>query len=121
MNDPRRLVGSGLVPEDSSHTELKENGQQKDYVVLSEEERARGYVRPVRHNYIHTGTNPEMSGCVLIKPDKDGCGALTKMATEIAETYARNPKFYTGTFCIGCRKHFPLSQFRWEDGSVVGS
>lgn len=51
-----------------------------------------------------------------------GCGTLTKMSSSIAETYARNPKFYSGTFCCGCGKHFPVGEFTWEpDGSVVGS
>lgn len=35
--------------------ELKPNGQQRDYVVLSAEERARGFVRPVRDSYVHLG------------------------------------------------------------------
>jgi len=37
------------------HKELKENGQQKDYIVLSEEERKKGFVRPVRRSYKHVG------------------------------------------------------------------
>lgn len=44
--------GSPVTP---GHTELKENGQQKGYVVLSEEERRKGFVRPVRHTYTHVG------------------------------------------------------------------
>jgi hypothetical protein len=48
------------------------------------------------------------------------------MGRSIAETYARDPKFYGGTFCVRCGKHFPLfiegrSQFRWDDGSPVGN
>ena len=122
MTDNRRLLSGDPVPEDHSHTELKPNGQQKDYVVLSDEERAKGFVRPLRKSYVHTGTNPQMDGCVLIKTDTDGCGTRTTInSKEIVETYARNPKFYSGTFCVGCRKHLPLGQFRWDDGSVLGS
>lgn len=42
-------------PVTDGHTELKPNGQQKGYVVLSAEERARGFVRPVRLGYVHVG------------------------------------------------------------------
>lgn len=85
------------VPEGHDHRELKENGQQLAYVVLTEEERSKGYVRPYRDSYIHTP-----------------CGTLTRMSRAIAETYAVNPTFYTGTFCVGCGTHFPLDQFVWD-------
>lgn len=102
----QQLVSGAPRPADDSHTELKENGQQKDYVVLSPEERAKGFVRPVRRSYIHTV-----------------CGGDTRMSQEIAETYARDPKFYSGTFCCACGKHFPLDQFVWKDApnEQVGS
>lgn len=45
---------------------------------------------------------------------KSGCGGVTSMSQPIAETYARNPKFYSGTFCVGCGKHFPLEEFVWD-------
>lgn len=98
----RQLVDGSPVPGDHSHTELKENGQQKDYVVLAPEERAKGYVRPVRRSYVHLK-----------------CGVLTTMSQAIAETYARDPFFYSGTFCVSCRAHFPVGadgEFVW-DGS----
>ena len=116
-----KFSGDKIVEGD--HREINpDTGQQKAYIVLSDEERAKGYVRPVRQEYIHTGTNPKMEGSVLLQPDKDGCGTLTKMARDIAETYARDPSFYGGTFCVGCRSHFPLAQFRWAGTvEVVGS
>ena len=41
-------------------TTLRPDGQQKTYLVLSEEERAKGFVRPVRRSYIHVGiTGPQ--------------------------------------------------------------
>lgn len=86
--------GSPVTPD---HRELKENGQQKGYVVLCPDERAKGYVRPYRDSYIHKT-----------------CGGLTTMSREIAETYARDPHFYSGTFCVHCRAHFPLDQFVWD-------
>lgn len=96
------LTDGSPVPADRSHTELKENGQQKGYVVLTPEERAKGFVRPVRRSYVHLK-----------------CGTVTTMSHDLAETYARQPDFYTGTFCCGCRKHFPVGaagEFVW-DGS----
>lgn len=100
-NAPKiQLVDGRPVPADRSHTELKENGQQKDYVVLSADERAKGYVRPVRCSYVHLK-----------------CGAVTTMSQSIAETYARDPHFYSGTFCVACRAHFPVGadgEFVWD-------
>lgn len=89
------------------HRRLKENGQQEGYVVLAKEERAKGFVRPVRRSYVHTK-----------------CGTLTTMGQSLAETYARDPNFYSGTFCCGCGTHFPVGEhgeFVWEDGSKVGT
>ena len=93
-------------PETEGHREISPStGQQKGYVVLTAEERAKGFVRPVRTAYIH-----------------QSCKTLTTMAVSIAETYARDSKFYSGTFCVGCREHFPLAQFRWAGtDEVVGS
>jgi hypothetical protein len=73
-------------------------GQQQGYVVLSEDERAKGFVRPVRRSYRHLK-----------------CGTVTTMGQSLAETYARDPFFYSGTFCCGCSAHFPVG----EDGEFV--
>lgn len=94
----RVLVSGAPVPEDQSHTTLKPNGQQQDYVVLTPEERGRGFVRPYRDAYRHTK-----------------CGKITTMSRAIAETYARDPYFYSGTFCTTCSGHFPIG----EDGEFV--
>lgn len=96
----RTLANGQPIPEDGSHLEIKPNGQQKDYVVLSEEERAKGFVRPVRNTYIHLK-----------------CKGTTSMSNSIAETYARNPQFYSGTFCCICMNHFPVGpegEFIWK-------
>lgn len=80
---------------------IDELGMQKTYLVLSDEERAKGFIRPVRTTYIH-----------------ERCGTATTMGLAIAETYARNPKFYGGTYCAGCRNHFPVGQhgeFYWDN------
>lgn len=79
------------------------------YLVLSPDERAKGFVRPVRFAYIHNKA-------------QGGCGAKTTMSHALAETYARDPKFYGGTYCAGCHMHRPVAEFTWDgDGEVVGS
>lgn len=85
--DPRLGHGSDTAPVPQSDV----------YLVLSEAERARGFVRPVRRSYIHTT-----------------CGTVTKMGQELAETYARDPKFYGSTYCVSCQMHRPVSEFRWD-------
>jgi len=50
-NDPRLKKG-----------QKNETGQHKIYLVLSEEERAKGFVRPVRNSYTHIGRKTEMKG-----------------------------------------------------------
>lgn len=103
MNNRVLTDGSPVTPD---HLEINpETGQQKGYVVLTAEERAKGFVRPVRRDYVHLT-----------------CGVRTTMAQSIAETYARQPDFYNGTFCVGCKKHFPLSEFVWDGTKeAVGS
>jgi hypothetical protein len=146
----QQLVSGDPVPDNHSHTKLKDNGQQLDYVVLSPEERAKGFVRPVRRSYRHVGplgsqhslrdlTDEEKDrypdfGYVKFEPyppsDSSvigkfwtqkgldaigkGCGTLTTMGQSLAETYARDPKFYSGTFCCGCSKHLPVEEFVWD-------
>lgn len=98
----RMLISGKPVPEDRSHTEISPaTGMQRDYVVLSPEERAKGFVKLVRRTYLHK------------------CGVATTMGDALAETYARDPNFYNGTFCVGCRTHFPLTEFTWEDGEPM--
>ena len=98
MIDTTLTDGSPVTPD---HRDLNPaTGQQKAYVVLSENERAKGFVRPVRTAYLH-----------------ETCGTVTTMGLALAETYARDPSFYSGTFCIGCRAHFPVGaagEFTWD-------
>lgn len=79
------------------------------YLVLSEEERARGFVRPYRNTYRHIecAVDPRV---------------VTSMGAELSETYARQPTFYGATYCVACQMHKPVSEFVWDvDGEVVGS
>jgi len=91
-------------PELGHGVDTKESPQKKKYLVLTEEERAKGFVRPVRDTYVH-----------------DKCGVATIMNMAVAETYARNPKFYGATYCMSCKMHLSVSEFKWKDGQVVGS
>lgn len=94
-NDKRLTRGSDNKP----------GPQNEVYLVLSEEERAKGFIRPVRESYIH-----------------DTCGVVTRMGLGLAETYARDPKFYGATYCAHCRMHKPVSEFKWDGtNEVVGS
>lgn len=147
-NDPRLERGADEKP----------RPQAEAYLVLSEEERAKGFVRPLRRSYRHVGppgpkyplrdltgeekerwagtgyvkyeAYPESAAPALgelwtqERLDKvaKGCGTVTIMAPAIAETYARDPKFYGATYCMGCQMHLPVAEFVWDDdGSVVGS
>lgn len=94
-SDPRLTRGVDSGPADQADA----------YLVLSDEERRKGFVRPLRCSYRH-----------------EKCGVVTTMAYAIAETYARRPDFYGATFCIKCRMHLPVVEFTWyPDGSTVGS
>jgi hypothetical protein len=88
--------------------ELDENGMQAAYLVLSEKERAKGFIRPVRDAYRHTR-----------------CGTVTTMGQALAETYAREPGFYGATYCCHCRGHFRVGaegEFDWYPiGGKVGT
>lgn len=92
--DPRLTHGVDTEP----------TGLAPAYLVLSEDERAKGFVRPVRRSYVHA-------------QELGGCGALTTMAQALAETYARDPRFYGATFCVGCGMHRPVGEvgeFVWD-------
>lgn len=100
-------------PVTADHREINPaTGQQKGYVVLSAAERAKGFVRPFRDAYRHLK-----------------CGTITTMGRSLAETYAAQPDFYSGTFCAQCRAHFPVGEdgeFTWyemdgSEGPKVGA
>lgn len=101
-----------MTTEDRNDPRLRDidplTGMQGTYLVLSAEERAKGFVRPVRKSYMH-----------------ETCGTVTTMGDAIAETYARDPSYYGATYCAGCRAHRPVGatgEFAWEpDGSKVGT
>ena len=110
MKDRQPLSGNvPKTPHAGTPTDEKRaDGQYADHWVMSAEERGRGFIRPVRTKYIH-----------------NKCGTVTKMPLAIAETYARDPRYYGSTFCCGCGNYFPVGEngeFVWDDmsGEKVG-
>ncbi len=109
MDNKPKTTLSGKPPEAESPGAPvpinSDTGQHKDHWILPEEERAKGFIRPVRLQYVH-----------------DRCGGLTSMPQAIAETYARDPSYYGSTFCISCKKYFPVKEFLWDSTNErVGS
>jgi hypothetical protein len=86
-NDPR--LGHGVDKEKTP--------QHNAYLILSNEERAKGFIRPLHRAYVHKT-----------------CGTKTTMGLALCETYARDPKFYGATYCCGCQKHLRVSEFLWD-------
>jgi len=77
--------------------------QNSVYLVLSEEEISKGYIKPFRNTYRHLT-----------------CNTTTTMDNIISATYARDPWFYGSTYCCDCRMHRPLNEFIWEpDGESM--
>jgi hypothetical protein len=108
-------MGTGLTtdpddPELGHGADREPKGMNSKYLVLSEEERAKGFVRPVYRSYLHH--DPE-------------CGAVTTMGLALCETYARRPGFYGATYCCRCMMHRPVGaegEFTWVagDGTDTG-
>lgn len=144
-NDPR--LGHGVDTEPIPQHEV--------YLVLSDEERAKGFIRPLHRAYVHVGVestyknpiseltpmekhrHPGANYVAYVDYDesekqhssivgryftqeqldhhiKKGCGTRTTMGLALCETYARDPKFYGATYCCGCQKHLPVSEFVWD-------
>lgn len=153
VDDPKVSSTDGVTPgyeDGSAPGPIRENGQHTSYWILSAEERAKGFVRPVRKSYRHVGSGgpkyqtrpltaeehtrydqyryvsfepyPEGTGSAVVGrywtqeqlDQANGCGTVTTMALQIAETYARNPNFYSATFCCGCGTHPRVDEFVWE-------
>ncbi len=94
-------MGLTTDPSDPRLDRRHEDGpvpQNDVYLVLSEEERKKGFLRPVHRSYRH-----------LV------CGSITTMGRELAETYAREPHFYSHTSCVSCSRHLPVG----ENGEFV--
>jgi hypothetical protein len=126
MEVEQKMCTTSGRPVEVVRAEQTENeGQHKDYIVLCPDERAKGFVRPVRNKYVHVGIGGhEIDPNDMSKHGRTNgaCGVETRMGKDLSETYARDPKFYGATFCVGCNKHLPVGEFVWsQDGETVGS
>lgn len=95
-NDPR------LAPYRGKGHDEAPVPQQDVYLALPPEDIAKGYVKPYRDTYRHAT-----------------CGTTTKMPDATAATYARDPWFYGGTYCVRCGMHRDLAEFAWLDGEPM--
>jgi hypothetical protein len=76
--------------------------QSKVYLVLGEADLKKGYIRPYRESYTHLA-----------------CGKETRMNPAIAGTYATDPWFYSGAYCVHCRMYRNHEEFVWGDGTSL--
>ncbi len=82
------------------HQEIQDNGQQRDYVTLPEDQRTEGDLAGVPVVYIH-----------------EQCGTGTMMPEEIVRSYLKDPFLYGAntTFCAGCLKQVPNRECHWDE------
>lgn len=76
--------------------EKREDGQYENYPTIDEGE----FEQEPRATYVHV----------------DGCGQSTTMTGDLPESVARDPTYYTKTFCTGCGEHVLVEEVEWEDG-----
>lgn len=92
-------------PGDFDYGEKREDGQYENYPTIDEGE----FEQKPRRSYIHD-------------EEEGGCGERTRMTGDLPESVARDPSYYTKTFCSSCGEHVPVDEVRWLDGEtwVVG-
>ena len=79
-NDPR--LGHGV--------DEKPIPQHDVYLVLSEEERSKGFVRPVRSVYVHVGIQKSNPKSIKRKLTKEECERFSGLGYVIYEEYPKN-------------------------------
>lgn len=129
MNEdaPKLCTTNGKPVADVRASQTNETGQHEGYIVLCPDERAKGFVRPYRDAYKHVGSLEWVEDTFdgdgkKIPRRRGGCGSVTTMGRALSETYARQPSFYSHTFCVHCNQHLPVAEFTWTaDGAQVGS
>lgn len=84
------------MSDDFDYGEKRDDGQYENYPTIDEGE----FQQTPRKTYIH----------------EDGCGVATTMTGDLPTSVARDPEFYSATFCVGCGEHVPVEQVVWEDG-----
>lgn len=84
-------------PSDFDYGEQRPDGQYENHPTIEDGE----YVQEVRRRYVH-----------------DLCGSVTIMPQEIAESVARDPEWYSKTFCASCGQYVTTSDVAWNaDGA----
>jgi len=133
-------------PNDPRLKEAQKNvtGQHDIYLVLSDEERAKGFVRPYRDSYIHQGRKVETGEIIpleiavadmsdycktnytkengyaaFLKYPADRSPLTGKFLTQDEVDAMRDRKEYAGgcwtvTKMGGCNKHLPVGEFVWK-------
>lgn len=86
-------------PDDGfDYGDRREDGQFERHPTTDEGE----FVQPVRSRYDHV----------------DGCGRTTRMGSDLAESFARDPGQYGKTFCSSCSDYYPLDEFTWTGTDI---
>lgn len=83
-------------PDDFDYGDRLSDGQYENYPTIDSGD----FAQKPRDTYVHV----------------DGCGSTTKMTGDLRESVARDPTYYSNTFCSGCGSHVPVSEVEWEDG-----
>jgi len=83
-----------MSDEPFDYGEKREDGQYENYPTIDEGD----FEQPVRDAYVH-----------------EECGATTRMTGDLPESIARDPEYYTATFCVECGTHVPVEEVHWKD------
>ena len=81
------------MSDEFDYGDRKDDGQFENHPTIEEGD----FVQPVRESYVH-----------------DACGGTTKMGRQLAESWARDPDYYTETFCAVCQDYYPVGTFVWK-------
>lgn len=93
-------MGDDPPPEDFDYGDRLEDGQYENHPTVGDGE----FQQPVRDTYVH-----------------EECGQRTTMNQDLAESVARDPGYYSKTFCATCGDYYPVEQFHWKaDGEPWG-
>lgn len=86
-------------PDGFDYGDRRPDGQYENHPTTDEGE----FVQPVRDTYLHV----------------EGCGRTTRMGTDLAESFARDPGQYGKTFCATCGDYYPLDEFEWDGTDIA--
>lgn len=85
------------MPDDGfDYGEKRDDGQYENHPTIEEGE----FQQSVHYSYRHTE-----------------CGSRTSMSDDIARSVARDPDYYSKTFCASCEEYVDTDEIEWLDGS----